>query len=169
MPDERTAMRRTDRAIEDEALIRELLERGEYFALATIFEDQPYQHVSLYWFDASSNCIYFHTARNGRTRSNIEANPKVSAAVASMGRLLPADTALDFSVEYDSVIVFGQARVVEEDDEARHGLQGLLDKYFPALRPGEHYRPITDEELRRTSVFALEIEAMSGKRKVAQE
>lgn len=168
MPDERTAIRRTDRAIEDEALIRELLEQGEYFALATAFEGQPYQHVSLYWFDASSNRIYFHTARNGRTRSNIEANPKVSAVVANMGRLLPADTALDFSVEYNSVIVFGRARVVAQDDEARHGLQGLLDKYFPALRPGEHYRPITDDELQRTSVFALDIETMSGKRKVAQ-
>ena len=52
-------------------------------------------------------------------------------------------------------------------DEARYGLQGLLDKYFPELRPGEHYRPINDDELKRTTVFALEIEEMSGKRKVA--
>ena len=167
MPDERTAMRRTDRAIEDQSQIEDLLERGNYFALATSIDDQPYQHVSLYWFDASAHRIYFHTARNGRTRSNIEANPRVSATVAEMGRLLPAKEALEFSVEYASVIIFGRARVVEQMDEARYGLQGLLDKYFPELRPGEHYRPINDDELKRTTVFALEIEEMSGKRKVA--
>jgi len=169
MPDERTAMRRTDRAIEDETQIHELLERGRFFALATCSGDQPYQHVSLYWFDPSTNRVYFHTAQRGRTRSNIEANPRVSISVAEMGRLLPADTALEFSVEYASVIAFGRARVVEQDDEARYGLQGLLDKYFPELRPGDDYRPITEDELKRTTVFALEIEEMSGKRKVVAE
>jgi hypothetical protein len=167
MPDERTAMRRTDRAIEDLSQIHDLLERGRFFALATSVEGQPYQHVSLYWFDSTTNRIYFHTARTGRTRSNIEANPRVSASVAEIGRLLPADEALEFSVEYASVIVFGRARIVEGNDEARYGLQGLLDKYFPELRPGEHYRPIADDELRRTTVFAVDIEEMSGKRKVA--
>jgi len=169
MPDDRTAIRRSDRAIEDQAQLHALLERGMFFALATSVDDQPYQHVSLYWFDPSSECIYFHTARNGRTRSNIETNPRVSISVAEMGRLLPADTALDFSVEYASVIAFGRARLVESQDEARYGLQGLLDKYFPDLHPGEDYRPITDDELKRTTVFALDIETMSGKRKVAAE
>jgi len=169
MPDDRTAIRRNDRAIDDQEQLHALLERGNFFALATSVDDQPYQHVSLYWFDPASGRIYFHTARNGRTRSNIEANPRVSISVAEMGRLLPADTALDFSVEYASVIAFGRARVVDEQDEARYGLQGLLDKYFPDLRPGEHYRPITDDELKRTTVFALDIESMSGKRKVAAE
>jgi nitroimidazol reductase NimA-like FMN-containing flavoprotein (pyridoxamine 5'-phosphate oxidase superfamily) len=167
MPDERTAMRRADRAIDDDSQIRALLERGKFFTLASSVDDQPYTHVSLYWFDATTNRIYFHTAGSGRTRSNIELNPRVSMAVAEVGQLLPADTALEFSVEYASVIAFGRARVVEQETEARYGLQGLLDKYFPELRSGEDYRPITDEELRLTSVFALEIEEMSGKRKVA--
>ena len=169
MPDERTAMRRTDRAIDDDSQIRALLERGKFFTLASSADGQPYAHVSLYWFDAKTNRIYFHTADAGRTRTNIELNPRVSMAVAEIGRLLPADTALEFSVEYASVIAFGRARVVEQETEALYGLQGLLDKYFPELRSGKDYRPITDEELRRTSVYALEIEEMSGKRKVAGE
>jgi len=78
---------------------------------------------------------------------------------------LPADTALEFSTEYASVIVFGRARVVDDEAEQRHGPQGLLDKYFPDLRPGVHYRPIVEEELRRTSVYAVEIDAWSGKQK----
>ena len=40
-------------------------------------------------------------------------------SAAEMGRLLPADTALEFSVEYASVIAFGKARLVTGEEEAR--------------------------------------------------
>jgi hypothetical protein len=45
----------------------------------------------------------------------------------------------------------------------------LLDKYFPDLRPSRDYRPITDEELAATAVYAIEIEAWSGKQKMGPE
>jgi nitroimidazol reductase NimA-like FMN-containing flavoprotein (pyridoxamine 5'-phosphate oxidase superfamily) len=106
-----------------------------------------------------------HTARLGRTRSNVEADERVCFSVAEMGRLLPADEALEFSVEYSGVVVFGSAYVVGEDTEARYGLQLLLDKYFPHLKPERDYRPIVDEELKRTSVYRIDIESWSGKRK----
>jgi hypothetical protein len=83
-----------------------------------------------------------------------------------MGKLLPADTAIEFSTEYTSVIIFGEARVVKSDEEKRFGLQGLLDKYFPNLHAGEGYRPITSDELDQTAVCAIEINAWSGKLKV---
>jgi nitroimidazol reductase NimA-like FMN-containing flavoprotein (pyridoxamine 5'-phosphate oxidase superfamily) len=63
--------------------------------------------------------------------------------------------------------VFGSARIADDPSEQRYGLQGLLDKYFPQLQPVEDYSPITDAELRQTSVFAMEIESWSGKHKVA--
>jgi nitroimidazol reductase NimA-like FMN-containing flavoprotein (pyridoxamine 5'-phosphate oxidase superfamily) len=48
-------------------------------------------------------------------------------------------------------------------------LQGLLDKYFPDLRPDQDYRPITDAEMNQTAVYAIEIDAWSGKRKSVAE
>jgi nitroimidazol reductase NimA-like FMN-containing flavoprotein (pyridoxamine 5'-phosphate oxidase superfamily) len=163
MPDPRIKMRRGDRAMNDPSQLRALLERAQFGTLATSLDSQPYQNVNLFWFDADHQRLYFHTAREGRTRTNIEANPRVCFSAAEMGRLLPADTALEFSVEYASVIAFGKARLVSEEQEARRGLQGLLEKYFPDLTPGEHYRPITADELERTAVFALDVESMSGK------
>jgi nitroimidazol reductase NimA-like FMN-containing flavoprotein (pyridoxamine 5'-phosphate oxidase superfamily) len=70
-------------------------------------------------------------------------------------------------VEYTGVVVFGRAYLLEDDDEKERALQGLLDKYFSDLQPGEDYRPITREELHETAVFAVDIEAWSAKRKVA--
>ena len=87
--------------------------------------------------------------------------------MATMGKLLPADKAIEFSVEYSSVCVFGNARVVENEEEAQSALQGLLDKYFPDHKSGEDYHPITLDEIKQTSVFAIEIESWSGKQRVA--
>ncbi|MFX0144023.1 MAG: pyridoxamine 5'-phosphate oxidase family protein, partial [Candidatus Hodarchaeota archaeon] len=97
---------------------------------------------------------------------NVERNSQVCFCVAEMGKLLPADTAIEFSTEYASVIVFGEARVVRGGEEKQFGLQGLLDKYFPNLHPGEDYRPITADELDQTTMYAIEIDAWSGKQKV---
>lgn len=164
---ERTAMRRHDRAVEDEGWIRGKLERAPVGVLATESGGQPLVNANLFVYDAAAQAIYLHTAREGRTGSNVEANPRVCFTVSEMGRLLPADTAFEFSVEYASVIVFGRAQVVAERGEARRGLAMLLAKYAPHLEPGRDYRPITDDELDRTAVIRIHIEEWSGKRKVA--
>jgi nitroimidazol reductase NimA-like FMN-containing flavoprotein (pyridoxamine 5'-phosphate oxidase superfamily) len=80
-----------------------------------------------------------------------------------MGRLLPADKAMGFGVEYAGVVAFGRAAIVTDVAEAKRGLQLLLNKYFPHLRPGEDYTRATDDELKVTAVYRIEIESWSGK------
>ena len=172
-------VRRSDRAVEDDAWIKAFLHRAPVGVLATVSDDQPFINSNLFVYDEMSNTIYIHTARKGRTRDNVEAGTvtdrpergsatvpaKVCFHIFEMGRLLPADEALEFSVEYGGVTVFGRASVVSDLEEAREWLQRLLDKYAPHLRPGEHYRPIMDEELVRTAVMRIDIDSWSGKRK----
>jgi uncharacterized protein len=165
--DPRTKMRRQDRAIEDEGWIRALLHRAPFGSLATVHDGQPFVNMNIFVYDEEADAIYLHTARTGRTRTNVEAEDRVCFAVSEMGRLLPADVALEFSVEYAGVIVFGRAAVVEDGDEAKQALQRLLDKYCPHLRPGRDYRATTDEELARTTVYRVRIETWSGKQKIA--
>lgn len=163
----RTEVRRRDRAVADEEWIRGVLRRAPLGTLATVRDGQPFVNMNLFVYDESANAIYLHTARAGRTLTNVEAEKRVCFGVAEMGRLLPAPTALHFSAEYASVVVFGRARVVEENAEAERALQQLLDKYAPHLRPGRDYRPIQPEELAVTAVYRIEIEEWSGKQKVA--
>jgi nitroimidazol reductase NimA-like FMN-containing flavoprotein (pyridoxamine 5'-phosphate oxidase superfamily) len=86
-----------------------------------------------------------------------------------MGRLLPASTAKEFSVEYAGVVAFGRGTVVDDPEEADYALQLLLDKYAPHLRPGQDYRATTPDERRITSVYRVDVEDWSGKAKVAPE
>jgi nitroimidazol reductase NimA-like FMN-containing flavoprotein (pyridoxamine 5'-phosphate oxidase superfamily) len=162
--DERAKLRRNDRAA-DEGWIREFLRESAAGVLATVHGDQPFVNSNLFVYDEDRHAIYLHTARTGRTRDNVEAFSKAAFTVHETGRLLPADEALEFSIEYGGVVVFGAATVVEDSEEAEFGLQLLLDKYAPHLKPGRDYRPITAGELKRTSVFRLDIESWSGKRK----
>lgn len=158
-------MRRRDRAIEDPGWIRDLLRRAPVGVLATADGPQPFTNANLFVLDAERDVLYLHTARAGRTRETLEANPAVCFTAYELGRFLPADEALEFSVEFASVVALGRARVVTDPEEARTALQLLLDKYAPHLRPGVDYRPITDQELARTAVYRVRIESWSGKRK----
>jgi uncharacterized protein len=163
--DPRSQVRRRDRG-KDEPWVRAFLHRAPYGFLATVDEGgQPYLNSNLFVFDEPGHCVYLHTHRTGRTRDNFGAAEKVSFAVAAMGRLLPAPEALEFSVEYAGVTVFGLGRVVEDAAEAKQALQKLLDKYAPHLAPGRDYRATTDEELARTAVYRIDIDAWSGKQK----
>lgn len=161
----RADVRRRDRAIDDESWITALLQRAPVGTLATVHEGQPFINTNMFAFDEATGAIYMHTARVGRTPANVAADQRVCFSVSEMGRLLPAEVALGFSVEYASVIVFGRAEVIDDPAEARYGLQLLLDKYFGHLRPERDYRPIQEDELARTAVYRITIEEWSGKRK----
>lgn len=162
-----TTMRRRDRAVEDEGWIRDFLHRAPFGQLATVHDGQPFINSNCFVYDEDSQVIYLHTARYGRTRSNIESQERVCFNVSEMGRLLPADTAMEFSVEYAGVVILGRSAIVAEETEARHGLQMMLDKYCPHLKPGKDYHPITADELAKTSVFRVSIDQWSGKKKEA--
>jgi uncharacterized protein len=159
------AVRRSDRAVEDETWIRAMLHRHPIGTLATVYEGQPFINANLFVYDEPGHLIYMHTARLGRTQANIERDEAVCFSINEMGRLLPADTALEFSVEYAGVVIFGRGRIVTDETEATHALELLLNKYFPHLKSGEDYHPIKREELARTAVYAIAIDSWSGKKK----
>jgi uncharacterized protein len=167
--DARSALRRRDRG-KDDAWVRDFVTRAPHGFLATVGpEGQPFLNSNLFVYDAERHCIYMHTHRTGMTRRNVEGAEKVAFGIAAMGRLLPAPEALEFSVEYAGVAVFGTAEVVEDPVEARDALQMLLDKYAPHLRAGRDYRPTTDEEMGQTAVYRIDIETWSGKQKEVEE
>ncbi|MBN1310821.1 MAG: pyridoxamine 5'-phosphate oxidase family protein [Anaerolineae bacterium] len=159
--------RRSDRAVTAEMWIKTFLHCAPFGVLATVNDGQPFINMNLFVYDEAAHAIYLHTAIEGRARRNIEAEERVCFSVGEMGRVLPADTAISFSIEYASVMVFGRAGIVEDVDQARRAMQLLLDKYAPHLCPGQDYHPITDEEIRRTGVFRIQIDSWSGKKNEA--
>ena len=158
-----TAFQRRPHLTKDDAWIRGFLKEAKVGHIATSIEGQPFINPTTFWFDEVNHQIVFHSNIAGRVRSNIEANPKVTLEASELGQMLPSNVALEFSLQYRSVMVFGTARVVTDPAEMRILLYGLIQKYFPELTAGKEYREITEKELRATSVYAIAIESWSGK------
>ena len=143
--------------------IKDLLQRGQIARIASRFDLQPFINTSTFLYTESENRIIFHSNIAGRVRANIERHPEVCVEVSEFGKLLPSNVALEFSLQYRSVIVFGKASLIEDDNEKREVLHKLIAKYFGAMQIDKDYRSATDKELKRTSVYEIKIESWSGK------
>lgn len=158
-----TAHQRLPEYKRDDDWIRGFLRTAQVGHIASSLNGQLFLTPSLFWFDEENRQIIFHSNVTGRIRSNLESSPKVCFEASEMGRLLPSNVALEFSVQYRSVVVFGTVSLVTDPVEARRVLYALIQKYFPKMQAGREYRAITDKELKRTTVYAIQIEEWSGK------
>lgn len=163
----RTAMRRHDREVQDEEWIRAMLLRSPVATFAAANDGQPFINANLFLYDRERHAIYFHTAHAGRFRMAVEANPRVCMSLFTMGRILPAPRARNFSVEYEGVVLFGTVVVVAEEPENASALHALVAKYAPHLVLDRDYSGVTAGDLRDTALYRLDIEEWSGKRKSA--
>jgi len=158
-----TAFQRRPHLTRNDEWIRAFIKEAKVGHVATSFNDQPFLTPTTFWYDEENHQVIFHSNVAGRIRSNIETNPKVSMEASELGKLLPSNVALEFSLQFRSVIIFGTARIISDPVEGRKMLYGLISKYFPKMTAGREYREITDKELQATSIYAIKIEAWSGK------
>ncbi len=159
------ALRRQDRAVVDEEWIERMLETAPYATMAMNSETFPHVNMNVFYYDRSERAIYFHTAKEGTTRMAVGNGTKVTLTVSSMGRLLPAKTATQMSVEYRSVMVRGEIAVVDDLELSQDKMSKFVKKYFPHLRAGSDYELISPEEIANISVYRIAISAWIGKRK----
>ena len=129
-------------------------EDGEAFPFITplAFAYRPEQHD-----------IVYHTNIVGRLRANTGQGHATTFEASEIGALLPSNSPLELSVQYRSVIVFGTAHLISDPAEKEAALTTLSERVFPDLKIGQHTRPMTPEDLKRTSVYTLKISHWSGK------
>ena len=148
----------------DDEWIIGILDKIKVGHISTLNGEQPFINPSSFFYNKDKHEIYFHSNAYGRMRFNAERGPKVCFECSRSGRLLPSNLALEMSFQYECVIVYGHIRVIGSMVEKREVLNGLLHKYFNEMISGKDYRPITDEELKQTSVYGISINSWSGKK-----
>ena len=158
-----TVHQRLTEYIRDDNWIREFLHRGQIAHIASLWDNQPFVTPSTYLFDESNHRLIFHSNIAGRIRANIEHQPRVCAEVSELGRFLPSNVALEFSLQFRCVVVFGRAFILDDEQEQREVMHRLIAKYFNKMLPGNDYRPASEKELKRTSVYEVKIQSWSGK------
>lgn len=158
-----TAFQRIPENTRNENWIKDLLQRGQIARIASRFDTQPFINTSTFLYLEAENRIIFHSNIIGRVQTNISTHPEVCVEISEFGKLLPSNIALEFSLQYRSVIVFGKAYLIEDENEKRETLHKLIAKYFGDMQIDKDYRSATEKELKRTSVYEIKIESWSGK------
>lgn len=101
--------------------------------------------------------LYFHCAIEGHKLDAIRQDGKASFCVVEKNQVVPAA----FSTDYRSVIVFGQAHIVEEESLRRRALEAFVHK-FSAAFPKEGERQIQNA-WGRVCIIELIAECITGK------
>lgn len=147
-------MRRKEREMKNDEAV-EILKNNTYGVLSTVSENgYPYGVPISYTF--FNNSIYFHCAVTGHKLDNISNNDRVSFCVVGHTEILPEE----FSTKYESVIVFGRAVEVSEDEKDRALLE-IVNKYSADyIEQGKEY---IQKGGKATKVIKISIEHISGK------
>ena len=153
-----TPMRRKDRAIPEEEA-RALLAKGVWGTLATEGEDGWPCTVPLSYV-VMDNTIYFHCARSGQKADNMRRNPKASFCVVGENQAVFEG---DFTTNYESVVVYGIAREVAEQEEKTGPLLALCQKYLPAYM--DKADASIAASIKATAVWGIDIQHITGKRR----
>lgn len=112
---------------------RQLLPTEESFAILkrmtngtlALHGDDGYPHAVPVSYVYVKGKIYFQTAVKGHKVYAIQRNAKVAFCVVEQDDIKPAE----FTTYFRSVIAFGKARILIDEDEKRLALRLLADKY----------------------------------------
>ena len=135
---------------------RKILERQTAGVLAVTGDDgYPYAVPVSYVYMQGK--VYLHSALQGHKIDGILRESKVSLCVIDRDQIVPEK----FTTYFRSVILFGRAKIVAEEQEKWRALELLGDQYAPGNQAG--CRAEIEQQLRHTCVIEIAIEHMTGK------
>lgn len=128
-----------------------------------VHEGQPVVTPTLQWRDGER--IYWHGSSASRMIRAV-ARQQVCVTVSIFDGLVLARSAFNYNINHRSVMIFGEAQMVSDPEEKRHQLQRFVDGLLPGQ--WDRLRPVTDQELKATTVMSLPITEASAKVRTGQ-
>jgi nitroimidazol reductase NimA-like FMN-containing flavoprotein (pyridoxamine 5'-phosphate oxidase superfamily) len=158
-PSDRVRLRRKpDRGHYDAATIHAILDAMPLCTVSHIIDGQPVGMPTVQWREGRH--VYWHGSAAARMMKT-GADAEVCLTVTILDGLVMARSAMHHSANYRSVMVMGRARPVTDPAEKAAKLRAFIE----ILSPGrwDHLRPMTEAELKATSVLSLSLDEASAK------
>lgn len=148
-------MRRKKQLLPREETLQILKTRTSGVLAVSGDEGYPYAVPLSYTF--KNDRLFFHCAKSGHKLDAIQNNDKVSFCIIDQDLVIPQT----FTTHFRSVIVFGRARILTEDDERRSALESLVEKYSPDfITEGQNE---IESGWNRVCLIEVKIEHITGK------
>lgn len=148
-------MRRSKQALSTKEIIDVLNHQTSGVLAVSGDDDYPYTvPLSYVYHDAK---IFFHCAKAGHKLDSIARNPKVSFCVINQDDIVSEE----YTTYFRSVIVFGKARILDNENEKRKALEILAAKYSPDYEQGRLQE--IDKLFKQVCLVELTIDHLTGK------
>ncbi len=158
-PTDRTRLRRVyERGHYDRATIDAILDAGLICHVGYSIDGRPYVTPTIYWREGDR--VYWHGSSASRMLRKSE-GADVCLTVTHLDGLVLARSAFHHSANYRSVMLFGRAEKVVDRDEKLARLKTFVDLLYPGR--WEALRPITEQEIKATTLLSIPIEEASAK------
>jgi uncharacterized protein len=143
----------------DHATVHSLLDASMLCHVSYVVDGQPYCTPTFFWRE--QNRLYWHGSSASRMLRNQTSGQRVCLTVAHIDSLVLARCGFNHSADYRAVMAFGNAYLVTDPDEKAQALVAMVDRFFPDRTAG--LRQSTTQEIKASSVIAMEIEEASAK------
>jgi nitroimidazol reductase NimA-like FMN-containing flavoprotein (pyridoxamine 5'-phosphate oxidase superfamily) len=159
-PTDRTKVHRLPkRAVYETAQIHAILDEGYLCHVGFAVDGQPY--VIPTGYARSGNQIYIHGSAASRMLRSLDRGVDVCLTVTLLDGFVLARSAFHHSMNYRSVVALGKARLVTDAEEKRKALECFTNHIVPGR--WDEVRLPTEQELKATSVLALDLDEVSAK------
>ncbi len=148
-------MRRKDKEITDPVEIEKIIQEAQICRLAMVDGSNPYM-VPLS-FGAEGDSLYFHSGRKGMKLDILRANPSVCFEMDLQGEVLESEKPCEWTVQYRSVIGFGNAEFLENPDAKGDAFRIIMAHY------SDRTFEFSDEMLRSVVIIKVKIAGISAK------
>ena len=154
-------MRRSDREVTDKAEIMSIIEKCDVCRLGLSDDNVPYVVPMNYGYEYEDGklTLYFHCAKEGRKLDIIAHNPLACFEMDCSHRLIEAEEACGYTMEYESIIGSGKIRMCSEKPEKIMALKLLMQKYAK----GREFS-FSDSAIDKVTVFRLDVAEFVVKR-----
>ena len=151
-----------ERAVPEEA--SEILSSGMVAHVGFIEEGLPYVIPLTYHYDGQSpDRLYLHGSIRSRAMEVLASGAPVCVTVTLADGLVYSRKAMNHSMNYRSVVLFGTAREVTDPDKKFQLFDQMVQRYFPDRLLERDYNPPPASDLGVTSLVEVRIEEWSAK------
>ena len=156
---ERTRLRRLhERGTHERAAVHAVLDGAPLCHVGYVIDGAPFVTPSLHWREGDS--VFWHGSAASRFLRKAMGT-QVCLTCSFMDGYVLARSAFNHSVRFRSAMVFGEARLVEGDEEKTAALRNFIENLFPGR--WDELRPMTAQELKATAIMFLDIEEATAK------
>lgn len=148
-------MRRSDKEVTDKKAIEDIILRSKVCKLAMCEENIPY--IVPLCFGFKDNTLYFHSALKGKKIDILKKNPNVCFEFEILTQIIKSAEACKWGMKYRSVIGFGTAGFITDEDLKRQALDVIMNQYADGSFIYE------EASLKSVIIIKVEIHSMTGK------